>query len=109
MQIAFNKKSLRTVCESQSRAEKELGVLASAELKQGLADMRAAQHAKDFPANAPKLVEGSNGKHMELSLSESHAIVFCANHTENPLDGDDQIDWSKVSRIKILKIREKHG
>ena len=97
------------MCENQSRAEKELGVLTSAELKQVLADMRAAQHAKDFPTDAPKLVEGSNGKHMELSLGESHAIVFCANHTENPLDGDNRIDWSKVSRIKILKIRESHG
>ena len=42
---------------------------------------------------------------MELSVGEGFRILFEANHVNNPRDTASRIDWAKVSRIKIVGIR----
>jgi hypothetical protein len=41
---------------------------------------------------------------MALEVAEGVRILFCPNHRKLPLDRDGKIDWSGVSRLKIIHI-----
>ncbi len=42
---------------------------------------------------------------MAVDLGDSHQIVFKSNHPDCPMTRTGEVDWSRVSRIKILSIR----
>lgn len=102
MQLAFDSKELRTTCESDAQARLDLGDAVAEMLKHRLADMRAAKSPKDLVAGKPRT--GADSQHMVVDLSVGYTIVFKANHTTNPLTEAHDLDWSKVTRIKILRI-----
>ncbi len=78
-------------------------------LKHRLADLVSANSTEDLVAGRPRLLEEANRQHMTLDLCDGQCIVFCANHPRNPLTESGEIDWSRVSRIKILRVEEDHG
>jgi hypothetical protein len=43
---------------------------------------------------------------MVVDLGDGYRLVFSANHPRNPLKADGTVDWSKVSRVKILGIEK---
>ena len=103
MELAFSTKALRAVCESDERAVRELGVECANVLKRRLADLRAAANATDLVAGNPRQAPRSKEELM-LDLVEGCAVVLAANHTTVPRLGSGAIDWSNVSRIKLLRI-----
>jgi hypothetical protein len=42
-------------------------------------------------------------------LCDGYRIVFCANHNSIPTLKPNRVDWSKVSRVKILRIENYSG
>ncbi|MBZ5628957.1 MAG: killer suppression protein HigA [Acidobacteriia bacterium] len=102
MELAFETKSLRTICESEAQARLELGAEVAEILKHRLADMRAATCTNDLVAGQPRL--SADGEQMVVDLCDGYRIVFKANHTRNPLTEAKDVDWPKVIRIKILRI-----
>ena len=109
MELAFDNKSLRQVCENEKKAKRDLGVSVAEKLKRRLADLRAATTVEDLVAGRPRELDGAHDRHFAVDLSEDHSIVFCANHTEIPLLESGDVDWSRVSRVKILRIEGDHG
>ena len=109
LEIAFENKLLRQLCESEVKAKRDLGVKIAERLKRRLADFRAATCVKDLVAGRPREIDGARYRHMAIDLCESYYIVFCANHTATPIGESGDVDWSKVRRIKILRIESNHG
>ncbi len=108
MELAFDTKSLRTTCESEAHARRELGAKVAEILKHRLADLRAATSAKDLVAGRPRELAGADHQHMAVDLCDSHRIVFSANHPNNPTTETGDLDWARVSRIKLLRIERGH-
>src|ERR1035437_2576694 len=104
LELAFASKSLRTTCENEFQARLELGAETATMLKHRLADLRAATSATDIVAGRPRVLHDPDGECMIVDLSKSHRLVFTANHTNNPRTDNRDIDWSRVTRIKILRI-----
>lgn len=104
MELAFETESLRTICESDAHARRELGSTVAELLKHRLADLRAATSPEDLIAGRPRVLDGTGGDHMALDLHDKYHIVFAVNHCDNPFDDTGSVDWSRVSRIKILRI-----
>ena len=102
MELAFDSKSLRTICESEAQAKLELGAPIAELLKRRLADLRAARSIKDLVAGQPRI--GADGQYMVVDLCDGHRIVFKANHTNCPMTNANEVDWPRISRIKILRI-----
>lgn len=109
MELAFDKKSLRELCENEEKAKRDFGVKVAENLKRRLADLRAAKSAKDLVAGRPREHKGSEHRHISIDLCENYRILFCANHNVIPELESGDVDWSKVSRIKILQIERDHG
>ena len=86
----------------------ELGTRVAEVLKRRLADIRAATSVEDLVAGRPRELAGSD-PHMIVDLSDGYYIVFGANHPNNPMTESGDLDWTRVSRVKILRIENDHG
>ena len=108
MELAFSTKALRAVCESEERAVRELGVDLASILKRRLADLRAAGNATDLVAGNPRPAPHSKEELM-LDLSDGLTVFLAANHAAIPRRRSGDIDWSNVSRLKLLRIEKHNG
>jgi toxin HigB-1 len=106
--FAFDTLAIRTLCECQSKAERAVGLKAAAHLRERLADIRAAESVAELLAGRPRQIQTSRHPHYAVDLADGYRLVFCANHVRIPLDEMDRVDWSRVSRVKILKIEVGH-
>lgn len=107
MELAFDSKSLRTICESEAQARLELGAEVAEVLKHRLADLRAATSTKDLVAGRPRI--SADRQHMVVDLCDGHRIIFKPNHTKLPKMDSGDIDWARVTRIKLLRIESDHA
>jgi hypothetical protein len=105
LELSFAKKSLRELCESSAKANRKLGIDAANELRRRVADLRAATSVHDLLVGQPR---GSGADEIALDVGTSFEITFCANHNTVPRLESGAIDWSKVSRVKILGIESKN-
>lgn len=102
LELAFDSRALRTVCESEAEARRELGTAMADILKRRLADLRAATSVRDLVAGNPRV--GPDGQIMLLDLADGYRLVIKANHINNPLTGTAGLDWEQVTRVKIIRI-----
>ena len=94
---------LRTICEIEAHARNRLGDETAGVLKRRLADIRSAETISDLIAGRPRELDDGSGQ-MVIDLYSSYHLVFCANHPSNPVADRGNIDWSRVSRVKIVSI-----
>ncbi len=106
MELAFENKELREICEDSKKATNKLGEELSISLRRRLSDIRAAKNIQELPIGNPMPFENENGSFCKISLQKGHELVFCCNHIYTPKGGDDNIDWSLVRRIKLLEIKK---
>jgi hypothetical protein len=106
LELAFHSKLIRLICESEDEARNQLGVAVAEILRHRLADMRAATSPKDLVVGRPR-VEGIS--QMRVDLKDGVTIIFKANHPSNPVNDANELDWGKVTRIKIMQIESENA
>jgi hypothetical protein len=104
--LAFASKSLREICEAEEQATRRFGKNVTESLKHRLADLEAAPAALDLIAGRPQLQNPSG--HYSVGLADGFCLEFAANHVKNPVDKKGEVDWSKVTRIQIVRIGKCH-
>lgn len=108
LEIAFSSIALRTICESEANATHKLGPKVAEVLKHRLADLRAATSVMDLVVGRPRILEDSDHQRMTVDLCDGFRIIFSANHPNKPVSETGELDWTKVSRIKILWIEREN-
>lgn len=103
LELAFHSKELRTICENEAKANLELGPSVAEMLKHRLADLRAAKTVQDVLVGRPRVID-EREQYMAIDLCDGYLLVFAPNHVANPMTEAGDLDWSKVSRIQIMKI-----
>ena len=105
LDLAFDTRTLRNICEKEEEAIQKFGPNVAGALKHRLADLRAAISTNDIVAGSPYIVkEAQYSEYMVITLGQGYRMTFSANHPNNHITLDGNIDWLKVSRIKILQI-----
>lgn len=104
MELAFESRALRTICESETDAKRELGPTVAEVLKHRLADLRAATSIKDLVAGKPHLSDEGTDQNLIIDLVSGYSIVVGANHSRNPLTETGRLNWAMISRVKLLRI-----
>jgi hypothetical protein len=41
---------------------------------------------------------------MSVGLCDGYRLVFVANHLNNPMTAEMRTEWTRVNRIKLLRI-----
>jgi len=101
LEIAFESKFLRTICQNEADGNDRLGDAPATMLRHRLADLRAAASITDLIAGQPSVSE--DGERLMVNFFEGHQIVAVANHVKNPRHRG-KLDWDKVSRIRIVRV-----
>lgn len=101
--LAFATKPLRELCERQPDAEREYGVAIARALRNRIADLRVATSIADMVAGSPA-EQVDDPTRMTVTLTARSRLVLCSNHNQTPIRDSGAVDWSRVSRIKILDI-----
>ncbi len=102
MELAFVEKALRDLCASRIKLDRRLGTEVAAALRHRLADLRAAATIHELILNRPCPLNESG--QLAMDVAGGIRLVFCPNHNTMPTDRSGKIDWTRVTRIKIVAI-----
>jgi toxin HigB-1 len=108
LELSFYDKNIRHICENNSFAIRKYGERVANKLKGRLADMIAVDCPLDLPAGNLLIIKSSGDNVCKLELSDGYSLLFCQIQNKIPLDEAGEIDWSKVNRVKILKLVHNH-
>ncbi len=104
MNLSFENKDIRLICENEGKAQEKFGNEIASKLKSRLADMRAADSVTDLIAGNPQEIEYERGIAFRIDLSSEECIIFCSVHSKTPVLSNEKIDWHNVSRVKLISI-----
>ena len=108
MELAFESKYLRDICEDMSKARFVLGDTVAEALTHRLADLHAAISISDLLVGNCR-IEGIGGaQRAYIDLPHDHCIILTANHPKQPVTLQGDLDWNSVTRIKIILIGKNH-
>lgn len=105
MIVAFQTDMLRTVCEDDSVAITKLGAPTAALLRERLSDIRAAASIDELFVGNPRL-SGEKMEFLTIDLGIDARFVWTVNHVNVPINDDGKVDWTRTSRIRLVKIEE---
>lgn len=109
MDIDFKDKRLRELCEKQAVATAKLGKSCARKLRTRLADLKAASRVTDLVAGRPHQLTGDRRGQFALDLEGGRRLVFEPDHNPIPQRQDGSIDWSRVTKIRVVFIGDYHG
>lgn len=108
MELDFSDDDLRALCEDEKLAQRKLGKACSRKLWARLADLEAAAHVRELPAGRPHELKGDRRGQVALVLSGGVRLVIEPNHNPIPKLADGGIDWSSVTKVRIIFIGDYH-
>ena len=107
MDLAFESKQIREICESTSAAEASFGEEVARSLRGRLSDIEAATSIRDIVLGNLRPAEQGSTDSMIIDISVEYCLIFCSNHARNPGTEQTAIDWERVSRVKIQAIEKR--
>ena len=102
LELGFETEALRDICESSKVARKKLGAKVAEALMRRLSDFRSIDNFDDLPFGPPQ----RHSDTLSFKLPNGWRLVVTGGHGENPTQPSGKIDWSQVSRLKILLIEK---
>jgi hypothetical protein len=106
LELAFDSKNLRDLCEQESYAVQSYGAAVAAQLRHRIADMMAAISPLVDLIVSRRRESEHNTACMILDLCDGFEIEFCANHVSNPSLLDGRVDWEKASRYRMQNVKD---
>ena len=106
VKLAFKTKDIRTLCESQVRAERAFGIEVARRLRGLLADLDTAETLQEIPVEELRESEGSGPDDYEAPLVDGYVVQMRVNHLGLARSAAGRIDRSMVRRLKILDIEK---
>jgi len=108
LDLDFPDEGLRRLCEQQRLAVRKLGTPCARKLRRRLADLMAAAHVGELVAGRPHPLTGEWAGKFALDLHGGVRLVFEPAHEPLPCRQDGAIDWSNVTRVRIVFIGDYH-
>lgn len=108
MEISYNNKKLKQLCEDKRAMDRQLGTAAARKLRARLSDLDAVARVSDLVVGRPHPLKGDRAGQFSLSLAGGKRLVFAPNHTPVPVKDDGSIDWACVIRVEIVFIGDYH-
>ncbi|HEY9791717.1 MAG TPA: hypothetical protein V6D22_15035 [Candidatus Obscuribacterales bacterium] len=110
MNISFDDGKLEKQCNDQKVRVKVHGAERAKRLGRRLDDLRAAANLsvmKNLPGRCHELKQDRAGQ-LSIDLDGPHRLIFVPAHNPIPATENNELDWSKVTAIRILEIVDYH-
>jgi proteic killer suppression protein len=109
MQFSFKTKQLRELCEKKAIAQSSLGETGARKLATRLSELTAAQRVGELLSGSPHPLTGDRAGQFAVSLDNGRRLVFESFEDVTPKNADGSINWSLVSKVRIIFIGDYHG
>lgn len=103
MIIAFDSTELRAICEDPSSTDAHMGKDRAEAFRDRLADIRAAVTYEDLIVGNPR-IGGESGGELRVDIGPRGTLVLKANHRHLPWGKDGEVDWSRVSYVRLVEV-----
>ena len=107
MELAFDSKEVRRLCEDKSYAEAMLGPIVAESLRDRLADLLAVDHIFDLPIGKPTAVQNSVSSGYQITLADQHYLLVGCNPVRPPKAADGSIDWNRVRKLLVIQVEKR--
>jgi proteic killer suppression protein len=108
MEISFKNNKLQKQCERHAEAQKKYGADNAKQLKIRMRDLFAAENVTSLTAGKPhRLIDDRLGQYA-VYLVGGMRLIFEPDNDPVPLKDDGSIDWSQVTKIRIVEIVNYH-
>ncbi|WP_439684002.1 hypothetical protein [Cupriavidus oxalaticus] len=104
IQLAFQTAKLRQICESSVSAKRSLGETAARALRTRLADFQAGMSPTDMVDLGFAAFDRGSDIRITISIEGGYAVIATVNNRPEPRLENGQVDWKRVTRLKILSI-----
>lgn len=104
VEISFETKSLRDMCEIESLAIEAIGAPAAEALKRRLSDIRAADAIHEVLAGRPHTVTANGLVSRQFQLSPELVLRVAPNHIKPRLKTDGAPDWERIRRVRVISV-----
>jgi toxin HigB-1 len=108
MDISFSNDKLKDLCEQQRLATKELGAACAGKLRSRLADLSAAANVSELNVGRPHPLKGDRAGQFSLELAGGKRLVFEPANEPVPRREDKSIDWSLVTKARVIYVGDYH-
>lgn len=108
MKISYSNKKLEKLCEQQKTMERKLGTNSANKLRARLSDLEAAERVTDLIVGSPHELTGDRAGQYSLRLAGGDRLVFKPDHDPVPVKKEGGIDWSRVTKVKIVFVGDYH-
>lgn len=109
MDLDFETKSLRALCESEREQKRQLGAANARKLRARLADLQAAKRVTELLAGRPHPLKGDRSGQFALCLDDGGCrLVFRPAEEPPPKRADGSISWEAVTAVTIVFIGDYH-
>lgn len=104
LELSFDSLEIRELCHNLHTANDAIGEYDLSALKIRLVDLDAASNAAEYlDLFQDDVTMSDDGAGFYIALS-TMALIAVQAHTKAPHDGEGQIDWSRVKRVKIVSL-----
>ncbi|MBZ0168460.1 Plasmid maintenance system killer protein [Candidatus Methylomirabilis lanthanidiphila] len=111
MEITFISRKLQKVCNSEKEMRARFAKPLAERLQQRLAELKAADTLDDIrrlpPARCHELSQNRKGQ-LAVDLVQPKRLIFEPDHNPVPCKPDGGLDWSHVTRIRVIEIIDYH-
>jgi hypothetical protein len=107
MELSFRTKALRDTCASGAMLNRKFGPALAEAIRRVLADLRAASSIQEVAPGDVAIDASGNG--VTVKIGARHCLRLEPNHMPVPADGSGRVDWTLVSRVKLMGIEASDG
>ena len=106
LELAFETENLRHMCEHEAVALKQLGQLAADALRNRLSDLHTADFIDEVLAGRPRHLSMDGVDCVQFELVDRWTLTVSPDHVPPRNTRDGHSDWSRVRRIKIIRVEQ---
>ena len=111
MVIFFKTKKLKKIFDSEKKLLKEYDGNCAKQIRTRMADLEAADNLeimKMLPGRTEEL-RGDRKGQLSIRVGRNWRLIFEPANDPMPTKEDSGLDWSRVTSIRILEVKDYHG
>lgn len=111
MELSFQNKKLKKLLSTEKEVLRTYGPENGKRLLRKMTQLAAVNNLAELsqlPATRLHPHIGNNKGLLSLDLKHPLRLLIKPNHDEPPLKEDGGLDWSRVTKVKIIEITDPH-
>ena len=112
MDISYNDKKLREICNDERSLIKKFGKQIAEKIIMRLNEFASAENLSEIPVSPPPRrheLAGERKGQFAVDLKHPYRLIFIPANDPLPIKSDGGVDLTKISKIEILEVIDYHG